>query len=222
MAPESISAAYFINLSYQFVRLCIPPIVVTQRLGKMYPPFIARQRLGNHVPAGTDTRKNGRIVWRVCLWVCLCTSLSLLVYNSVKTFPRQWRIVGHVVFAVHVVSEESRLSFLQSFFFCSRLDSSGHCYEGINTFMWMGTVWKYQLCFPLTSVSVTTWTEIRSLLLTRVHCHWSRINLWAFVHLNCNWALISPTGLGRQQWNSGDIVRHGSFFSSQWTMKWII
>jgi hypothetical protein len=43
------------------------------------------------------------------LWVCLCIPLSLLCNNSVKTFPRQRRIVGRVVFnAVSVVSKESR------------------------------------------------------------------------------------------------------------------
>jgi hypothetical protein len=45
-----------------------------------------------------------------CLWVCLRIPLSLLGNNSVKTFQRQRRIVGCVVFyAVCVVSKESRL-----------------------------------------------------------------------------------------------------------------
>jgi hypothetical protein len=47
------------------------------------------------------------------LWVCLCVHLLLLANNSVKTFPRQRRIVRGVVFhAVHVVSKKSRRLFL--------------------------------------------------------------------------------------------------------------
>jgi hypothetical protein len=42
--------------------------------------------------------------------VGLCIPLSLLGNNSVKTFPRQCRIVGRVVFyVVRVVSNENRL-----------------------------------------------------------------------------------------------------------------
>jgi hypothetical protein len=44
----------------------------------------------------------------MCLWVCQCIPLSLLGNNSVKTFPRQRRIVGGVVFyAVRVISKEN-------------------------------------------------------------------------------------------------------------------
>jgi hypothetical protein len=76
---------------------------------KCIPLFIARQRLGKHVPASTNTRNNRIIVGCVCLWVCLCIPLSLLGNNSVKTFPRQRRVVEGVVFyAVRVVSKESR------------------------------------------------------------------------------------------------------------------
>jgi hypothetical protein len=71
-------------------------------------PFVARQRLGKHIPTATNTCKNGRIVERVCLWVCLCIPLPLLGNNSVYTFPGQRRIFGGVVFyAVLVVSKES-------------------------------------------------------------------------------------------------------------------
>jgi hypothetical protein len=89
--------------------MCIPPIVARQRLGNCIPPLIVRQRLGKHVPAATNTRNNRRIVGRVCLWICLCIPMSLLGNNSVKTFPRQPRIDGGVVFcAVRVVSEKRR------------------------------------------------------------------------------------------------------------------
>jgi hypothetical protein len=42
---------------------------------KCIPPFIARQRLSKHIPIAMNTHNNKRIVGRVCLWVCLCTSL---------------------------------------------------------------------------------------------------------------------------------------------------
>lgn len=66
MAPESISAAYFINSSlHSCVCMCIPSIV-------------ARQRLGKHVLAAMNTRNSG-IVGRVYL--------SLLGKILVKTSP---------------------------------------------------------------------------------------------------------------------------------------
>jgi hypothetical protein len=80
----------------------------------------AMQRLGKHIPEATNTYNNRRIIglvifyvvsllWNETLWVCLCILLSLLGNNSIKTFPRQRRIVGGVVyFAVSVVSKESR------------------------------------------------------------------------------------------------------------------
>jgi hypothetical protein len=61
---------------------------------KCIPLFIARQRLGKHVPVSTTTLNNRRTVGSVCL----CIPVSLLGHNSVKTFPRQLRIVGGVVF----------------------------------------------------------------------------------------------------------------------------
>jgi hypothetical protein len=76
---------------------------------KCTPPFVVKQRLCKHVPVAKNTRNSGRIVGRVCLWVCLCIPLPLLGNNSVNTFPRQRKIVGGVVsYAVHVVCEKSR------------------------------------------------------------------------------------------------------------------
>jgi hypothetical protein len=73
------------------------------------PPVVARQRLGKHVPAATNTRNNRRIVERMRVWICLCIPLLFLGNNSAKTFRRQQRIVGGVVFyVVHVVSKENR------------------------------------------------------------------------------------------------------------------
>jgi hypothetical protein len=103
MAPEPISTAYFINLSHQSVCLLGNGSV------KCIPLFIARQRLGKHITAATNTRNIRRIVGRVCLWVSLCISLSLLGNNSIKMFTRQRIIVGSFVFyTVRVVSKESR------------------------------------------------------------------------------------------------------------------
>jgi hypothetical protein len=85
-----------------------PTIVARQRLGKTLP-IVARQRLDKHVLAKTNTRSNKMSVGRVCLWVCLCNPIPLQGNSLVKTFPRQGRIVGGVVFyAVHIVLKESR------------------------------------------------------------------------------------------------------------------
>jgi hypothetical protein len=94
------------------VSVCVSPIVPRQRLGKVYPTFTARQWPGNHVPAAKNARtpSNRRVVERVCLWVCLCSPLSFLGKNSVKTSPRQRGIVGGVNFyAVRDVKKESTL-----------------------------------------------------------------------------------------------------------------
>jgi hypothetical protein len=73
------------------------------------PAIVTRQRLGKHVSAATNIRDNTIIIQRLCLWVFPCISLSLLGNNSVKTFPRQRKIVGGDVFyAVRVISKESR------------------------------------------------------------------------------------------------------------------
>jgi hypothetical protein len=62
---------------------------------------------GKHVPAAKNTRNNRIIVGR--LWLCACRYLSLPGWNSVRTFPLQWRIVEGVVFyAVLAVSKENR------------------------------------------------------------------------------------------------------------------
>jgi hypothetical protein len=109
MAPESISTAYFISPSHQFVSICVSLLSLLGKVSvKCIPPFIARQRLSKHVPTATNMRNNRRIVGRVCLWVCLCIPLSLLGNNSVKAFPLQRRIVGVVFYDVRVVSKESR------------------------------------------------------------------------------------------------------------------
>jgi hypothetical protein len=109
-APEPNSTGCFINPSHQSVSVCVSLLSLLGKASvKCMPLFIARQRFGKHVPAPTNTRNNRRIVGRACLWVRLCTPLSLLGNNSVKTFPQERRIVGGVVFyAVRVVSKESR------------------------------------------------------------------------------------------------------------------
>jgi hypothetical protein len=77
-------------------------------LVKCISPFIARKRLGKQVPAAKNIRNNRGIVGRAYLWICLCIILSLLGNNSVKTFPRQRRTVGGVVFqAVRALPKES-------------------------------------------------------------------------------------------------------------------
>jgi hypothetical protein len=81
--------------------------------------FGAGQPLGKHFSVATNTLYKRIIVnksfsrrslsYQKSLWVCLCVSLSLLCNNSVKTSPRQRRILGDLIcYAVHVVSKESR------------------------------------------------------------------------------------------------------------------
>jgi hypothetical protein len=101
VAPEPISAAYFIN---PCVCMCISPV-------------FARHRLCKHVSAAKNTLNKN--CW-TCSFLCgqcriegesvdLCIPLSLQGSGSVNTFPWQWRIVGGVIFyAVRVVSKESR------------------------------------------------------------------------------------------------------------------
>jgi hypothetical protein len=77
-SSEPISTAYFVNLSNQSVSVCV---CLLSFLGKgcvkYDPPFGATQRLGKHVPAGTNTRKNIKIVLRPCM----CMPLFLLGKN---------------------------------------------------------------------------------------------------------------------------------------------
>jgi hypothetical protein len=71
VAPEPISAAYFINSSHQSVSVCVSLLLLLGRGSVKCIPFIARQRLGKHVPAVTSTRNHRRIVGRLWLWACL-------------------------------------------------------------------------------------------------------------------------------------------------------
>jgi hypothetical protein len=135
MVTESVSTAYFINLSHQPVSVCVFLLsLLGNGLVKCILPYIARQRLSKHMPTATKRRSSRRIVGRVIfsavralskgvLWVCLCISLSLLGNGSVNTFSRQRGIVVGVIFyVVQVVWKESRVSVLHrtssSFFFC--------------------------------------------------------------------------------------------------------
>jgi hypothetical protein len=86
----------------------ISPVVARQRLGKMYPSFLCWQRLSKQIPAATNACKYlEELLDASVLSVFLYIPLSLLRNNSVKTFPRQRRIVGGIVFhAVHVASRK--------------------------------------------------------------------------------------------------------------------
>jgi hypothetical protein len=108
MAPEPISTAYFINPSHQSVSVCVSLLSLPGKGSvKCIPPFSARQRLGNTFPPQRIQATSEELLG-VCVWVCLCIPLLLLGNNSVKTFPRERKIVGGIVFyAVLVVSKES-------------------------------------------------------------------------------------------------------------------
>jgi hypothetical protein len=88
-----------------FVCVFLVPLLGKASVNCIPSSFNSRQRFGKHVPVATNTSSSRRSVVRVGL----CISLSLLGNNSVKTFPRQWRIVGGVFFyAIHVISKETR------------------------------------------------------------------------------------------------------------------
>jgi hypothetical protein len=111
MAPETISAAYFINRSHQCVCVCMPPIVARQSLGKVFPSF----RSGA-VARRTRSRTNEytQCCTRVCGSACVAPQ-SLLDNNWVKQFPRQRKIVGGGV--LHADHAYQTISFTQNFLF---------------------------------------------------------------------------------------------------------
>jgi hypothetical protein len=90
-----------LSQSQRHTSLFLPPRLCARVCN---PPFVARQRLGKHVRAVKNARNNRRIAGRVP--VAFCIPLPLLD-NSIKTFPRKQRIVGVVVFyAVRVVGDK--------------------------------------------------------------------------------------------------------------------
>jgi hypothetical protein len=97
--------AYFINPSRQSVFVCVSLLSLLGKGSvKCIPPYVAWQRLDKHVPVAKNTSNNRRIAGSMCL----CVPLSLLGYNSVKTFQRQGKIVGGIVLlAVRAVSKKS-------------------------------------------------------------------------------------------------------------------
>jgi hypothetical protein len=106
MAHDPISKAYFINPSHQSACLYVYPSYrcyatawYTCSRGNEYSK---RRTVGHVVFYAVNVSKES-------LWICLCIPLSLQGNGSVNTFPRQWRIVGGVVFhAVRDVSKEIR------------------------------------------------------------------------------------------------------------------
>jgi hypothetical protein len=121
MAPEPISTAYYINPSHQSVCLYVYPsyhckatarlsVSLHSVLGNGSVTTFQQQRTHATIDKFLNALFSIRSVSyqrRVCgsLW----SPLSLLDNNSVKTFPRERRIVGGVVFyAARVVSKESR------------------------------------------------------------------------------------------------------------------
>jgi hypothetical protein len=118
--PIQWVTVYFINPSHQSWCLYVYPFYRCNGSVKCIPAIVARQWIGKHVPAATNKRNNwiivgpviffaARVLSKGSMWFWLCFPLSLLGNNSVKTFPRQRRIVGGVVFyVVLVVSKKSR------------------------------------------------------------------------------------------------------------------
>jgi hypothetical protein len=102
---------------------------------KLISPFDARRQLGKHVPAATNICNNK---WEllhasfsmrsktVSLSVCLVT----LANNSAKTFSRQQRIVGGVVFYAVLVSTES-MNFLFVLKQCWRLQNECNIHSAV-------------------------------------------------------------------------------------------
>jgi hypothetical protein len=107
LAPQPISAAYLKTpLS---MCLCVYLSYCCQAKARQNVSFLSL--LGNGSVNIFPQRRMHASIWRNC-WtrvsVCfLCIPLSLLAYNSVKTFPRQRITFGSVVFyAVHVASRK--------------------------------------------------------------------------------------------------------------------
>jgi hypothetical protein len=119
VTPGPISTEYFIILC---VSVCVSLLSLLGNVSlKCTPLFIATQRFGKHIPAAKNSHNTRKIVGRFCLWVCLCIPLTLLGNKSVKTFPRQGRIVeGDVFYVVRVVLKDSRLLILHRIF-CFRI-----------------------------------------------------------------------------------------------------
>jgi hypothetical protein len=119
--------SYVTNPSQQSVFLSLLSLQINGSV-KCNPLFSAKQRLSKLVSAATNIRNNisgvcsvvsfgMRVVSKKSLWACLCIPLWFLGNNSVKTFPRQWRVVEGVVFyEVHVISKESSP---QNFLYCA-------------------------------------------------------------------------------------------------------
>jgi hypothetical protein len=103
MGAEPIS--YFINPSQQSVSVCVPPIIVKQRLGEN---VTARSNTHAAIEELFGATFSIRLDSYQRNFVDLCIPLSLLGNGSVNTFPRQRRIVrGSVFYVVRVVSNES-------------------------------------------------------------------------------------------------------------------
>jgi hypothetical protein len=92
-APEPSLTVYFINPSH--LSVCVSLLSL---LGTGSVNTIQWQRIHATIE---------ELLGRVCLWVFLCISLLLLGNASVKTIPRQRRIVARIVFyAACVVRKE--------------------------------------------------------------------------------------------------------------------
>jgi hypothetical protein len=103
MAPEPISTAFSINPSHQSVCLCVARLSL----------------LSNSSPHAFPLRVHETKNWWTRRFLCsscrikgesvaLCIPLSLLGNGSVKSLPRQRRIVDVVFYAVHSVLKENR------------------------------------------------------------------------------------------------------------------
>jgi hypothetical protein len=106
MASKPISTAYFRSPSHQSVCVSLLSLLGKGSV-KCISPFIASNFSINTFPRQQIHATIEDL--DACMNGCLCIPLSLLRNNSVKTFLRQRRSVGGVVFyAACVVSKESR------------------------------------------------------------------------------------------------------------------
>jgi hypothetical protein len=106
MAPDPVSTAYFKNSSNQSLRLWPFPLsFLGSCLVKYIPLFVLGNGSLNTFPRlwiRNNRRTVGRFIFcavrsisKDTLWIYLYILLSLFIY-IVKTFPRQWRIIGSV------------------------------------------------------------------------------------------------------------------------------
>jgi hypothetical protein len=134
-------------------------LAISLRVWMTIPPIIARQQLSKHVPTVANRERNRGNVERVCQWLCLCVPLTLSSNNSVKTFPRQRKTVGGILFLSGSCRVEGELAISFSKKFLLNLNSEFYL-QIIKSW------WIWRLEFVSYKVLFLSWLSISSYALT--------------------------------------------------------